>query len=95
MYKKNHSYYNHERFKNEAKSDVIIQWVRTDRWLCRQFLSQIKPNKSSIAWLRFSTFYYQSFRPKKANTVFTIRAPGIAMHVLSSCLEKLLDLIIN
>jgi hypothetical protein len=95
MYKKNRNSLIHKRLIIEAKSKVVIRWVRTGCWHCRLFVSLFKPSKCSIALLRFSTFYYQSYWPKEAKTVSRIRAPGIAMHALPSSLEKLLDLIIN
>jgi len=94
MYKKNRNSLIHKRLTIEAKSKVVIQWVRTGCWHCRLFVSLFKPSKCSIALLRFSTFYYQSYWPKEAK-VSPIRAPGIAMNALPSCLEKLFDLIIN
>ena len=90
MYKKNRNSLIHKRLAIEAKSNVVIRWVRTDCRHCRLFVSLFKPSKCSIALLRFSTFYYQSYWPKEAKTVSRIRAPGIAMHALPSCLKSYL-----
>lgn len=84
MYKKNRNSLIHERLRNEAKLDVTIQWVRTVLRFCRLFHTQIESKKCDIAWLRFSTFYYQSFWPKEASSVIRIRTPGNAMLALIS-----------
>lgn len=83
MYKKNRNSLIHERLRNEAKLDVTIQWVRTVLRFCRLFLTKIEPNKCDMAWLRFSTFYYQSYWPKASDTVIRIRTQGNAMLALN------------
>lgn len=90
MYKKNRNSLIHIRLTIEAKSKVVIRWVRTECWHCRLFVSLFKPSKCSIALLRFSAFYYQSYWPKEVKTVSRIRAQGIAMHALPSCLKSYL-----
>lgn len=83
MYKKNRNSLIHERLNNEAKLDVTIRWWRTVQRFCRPFHTQIEPNKCDIAWLRFSTFYYQSYRSKESDTVIRIRTQGNAMLALN------------
>lgn len=84
MYKKNRNSLIHERLNNEAKFDVTIRWVRTVQRFCWLFLTQIEPNKCDMAWLRFSTFYYQSYWPKASDAVIRIRTQGNAMLALNS-----------
>ena len=82
MYKKNRNSLIHERLNNEAKLDVTIRRARTVLRFCRLF-PQVEPNKCNIAWLRFSTFYYQSYRSKESDTVIRIRTQGNAMLALN------------
>ena len=83
MYKKNRNSLIHERLNNEAKLDVTIRWARTVLLFCRPFHTQIEPNKCNIAWLHFSTFYYQSYWSKESDTVIRIRTQGNAMLALN------------
>ena len=83
MYKKNRNSLIHERLNNEAKLDVTIRQARTVQRFCWLFLTQIEPNKCDMAWLRFSTFYYQSYWPKASDTVIRIRAQDNAMLALN------------
>ena len=94
MYKKNRNSLIHKRLAIEAKSKVVIRWVRTDCWHCRLFVFLFKPSKCNITWLCFSTFYYQSYWSKEADAVIRIRAQGNAIALLS-CIEKLLNSKIN
>ena len=82
MYKKNRNSLIHERLNNEAKLDVTIRRARTVQRCCRLF-PQVEPNKCNIAWLRFSTFYHQSYRSKESDTVIRIRTQGNAMLALN------------
>ena len=56
MYKKNRNSLIHKRLTIEAKSKVVIQWVRTGCWHCRLFVSLFKPSKCSIAFAALQYF---------------------------------------